>query len=199
MWFPERFPASTWEWSSWKRHRAGSTSLLRNTSNPLPGPNVITALTLFFQRGKKSFLQLAAGISPFWSHTFSETWKSCGLASKPAHKGCFLGTALPPLITKSFWRCQEYLWEQKTSLMICSPWVSPYISLFTWNIMPQIVCWMKTPFLLSVMSQYLHTMETSGENPDNLLFDVVNVNFGRILPRLPRFTTSYTTLHNRVR
>lgn len=65
--------------------------------------------------------------------------------------------------------------------------------------MPQIVCWMKTPFLLSVMSQYLHTMETSGENPDNLLFDVVNVNFGRILPRLPRFTTSYTTLHNRVR
>ena len=61
MWFPERFPASTWEWSSWKRHGAGSTSLLRNTSNPLPGPNVITALTLLLlQRGKKSFFQLTA-------------------------------------------------------------------------------------------------------------------------------------------
>lgn len=54
MWFPERLPASTWEWNAWERDGAGSTSLLRNTSNLFPGPNVITALTLVLQRGKKS-------------------------------------------------------------------------------------------------------------------------------------------------
>lgn len=142
MWFPERFPASTWEWSSWKRHGAGSTSLLRNTSNPLPGPNVITALTLLLQRGKKSFFQLAAVISPFWSHTFFETWKSCGLTHEPSHKGRFSGTSLLALITKSFWRCQECLWQQKKNELkyVFFMWVPPYTSWFTWNILPQIVC-----------------------------------------------------------
>lgn len=52
-----KFPASTWEWSSWKSHRAGSTSLLRNICNSPTEPSVITVLTLLLQQGKISFMQ----------------------------------------------------------------------------------------------------------------------------------------------
>lgn len=183
MWFPERFPASTWEWSSWKRHGAGSTSLLRNTSNPLPGPNVITELTLLFQRGKKSFFQLTAVISPFWSHTFFETWKSRGLTHNPTHKGCFLGISLSVLITKSFWSCQECFWQRETEIkdVFFNLGPSLYTLIYVEYIATNCLQYMTSFFLLSVMSQYLNTRGNSVWKPAILPFNAANFKFGRIL------------------
>lgn len=198
MWFPERFPASTWEWSSWKRHGAGSTSLLRNTSNPLARPNVITALTLLLQSGEKSFFQLAAVISPFWSHTFSETWKSCGLTCKPAHKGCCLGTSLPALITKSFWRCQECFWQQKNELKDVFFYLTPslYLLVYMEYIATNCLQYMTSFFLLSVVIQYLDRRENSVWKTSILPFDVANFRFGRILLQLQSLSLSpLNTLH----
>lgn len=82
-----KFPASTWEWSSWKSHGAGSTSLLRNTSNSPTEPSVITALTLLLQRGKNHSCRLAAVIWVFISYTHFTTLKPCGLKWSPHKRG----------------------------------------------------------------------------------------------------------------
>lgn len=47
-----KFPASTWEWSSWKNCRAGSTSLLRNTSN-FPRAKCNNSPDIIITKGKK--------------------------------------------------------------------------------------------------------------------------------------------------
>lgn len=82
-----KFPASTWEWSSWKSCRAGSTSLQRNTSNSPMEPSVITVLTLLLQRGKNHSCRLAAVIWVFISHTHFATFKPCGLNGAHTKEG----------------------------------------------------------------------------------------------------------------
>lgn len=98
-----KFPASTWEWSSWRSCGAGSTSLQRNTSNSPMEPSVITVLTLLLQRGKNHSCRLAAVIWVFISHTHFATLKPCGL--EPTRKRGLWVRAFSDF-SQCLWGCQ---------------------------------------------------------------------------------------------
>lgn len=94
----------TWSWKHFhsEKHFQFAHWAKRNNSSDI----IIT------KGGGESFIQIAAVISVFRSHTFFETWKSCGFYMQAHTKEEVVRHISTIVIVKSCQECQEWLWQQ---------------------------------------------------------------------------------------